>query len=91
MSSASPPANTKRAIELLAVFLPALAVFIFAESWVGNDPLARQAVIWVAYVLMLSVVYLVRITSYNVCYTKLLRSLDAITSLTESPIIRTLS
>jgi len=59
MSSASPPANTKRAIELLAVFLPALAVFIFAESWVGNDPLARQAVIWVAYVLMLSVVYLV--------------------------------
>ncbi len=49
--------HSKRAVEMLLVFLPALVVILFAESWVGSDPFTRQAVIWVAYVVMLSTVY----------------------------------
>ena len=49
--------NSKRAFELVLVFLPAMLVILFAESWVGDDPIGRQAIIWVAYVVMLSMVY----------------------------------
>jgi hypothetical protein len=49
--------NSKRAFELFLVFLPALLVIVFAESWVGDNPIARQAVIWAAYVVMLATVY----------------------------------
>ena len=49
--------NSKRALELFLVFLPAVVVIVFAESWVGDNPIARQAVIWVAYVVMLATVY----------------------------------
>ncbi len=49
--------DSKRAFELILVFLPAMLVILFAESWVGDNLLARQAVIWVAYVVMLSIVY----------------------------------
>jgi membrane protease YdiL (CAAX protease family) len=49
--------NSKRAFELFLVFLPAMFVILFAESWVGDNPIARQAIIWVAYVVMLSIVY----------------------------------
>ena len=34
-----------------------MLVILFAESWVGDNPFARQAVISVAYVVMLSIVY----------------------------------
>lgn len=34
-----------------------MLVILFAESWVGDDLLGRQAVIWFAYVVMLSIVY----------------------------------
>jgi membrane protease YdiL (CAAX protease family) len=50
--------NSKRVLELILVFLPAMLVILFAESWVGENPIARQAVIWVAYVVMLSIVYI---------------------------------
>lgn len=49
--------NSKRAFELAVVFLPAMLVILFAESWVGDNLIARQAVIWVAYVVMLLIVY----------------------------------
>lgn len=49
--------NSKRIIELFLVFLPALLVILFAQSWVGDNPIARQAVIWVAYLVMLTTVY----------------------------------
>ena len=49
--------NSKRAFELFLVFMPAMLVILFAESWVGDNPFARQAVISVAYVVMLSIVY----------------------------------
>jgi hypothetical protein len=50
--------NAKRACELLLVFLPAMCVISFAESWIGDNPIARQIVIWVAYVVMLATVYM---------------------------------
>ena len=49
--------NSKRAFELFLVFLPAMLVILYAESWVGDNPIARQVVIWIAYVVMLSIVY----------------------------------
>lgn len=49
--------NLKKASELLLVFSPAMLVILFSEYWVGENPLARQVVIWVAYVVMLSIVY----------------------------------
>lgn len=49
--------NSKRALEMLLVSLPAVLVLLFAESWAGDNPLARQAVIWVAYIVMLLTVY----------------------------------
>ncbi len=56
----------KRITELFLVFLPAILVIVFAESWVGSNPVARQAVIWIAYVVMLSTVYAsLRIQSSN--------------------------
>jgi len=33
--------NSKRALELFLVFLPAVLVIVFAESWVGDNPIAR--------------------------------------------------
>lgn len=47
----------RKAFELFLVFSPAMLVILFAESWVSDNPIARQAVIWVAYVVMLSIVY----------------------------------
>ncbi len=51
--------NSKRALELVLVFLPGVLVILFAESWVGNNPIARHAIIWIAGVVMLSIVYAV--------------------------------
>ena len=49
--------NSKRVIEMIVVFLPAMLAILFAESWVGDDAIAFQAVIWVVYVVMLAIVY----------------------------------
>ena len=49
--------NSKRAIEMILVILPAMSAILFAESWVGTDAIAYQAVIWVVYVVMLAIVY----------------------------------
>lgn len=49
--------NSRRAIELLLVFLPAILVFLFAKSWVGENPLGLQLAIWLAYIVMLSTLY----------------------------------
>lgn len=51
--------HSKRIFELALVFLPAAVVILFAGDWVGENPIALQGVIWVAYVLMLSIVYAV--------------------------------
>ncbi len=44
--------------ELAVVFLVALAVIMGAGPLVGENPLARQGVVWVANVLMLVMVWL---------------------------------
>ncbi len=44
--------------ELLVVFAVALAVIFIAVPFAGDNPLARQAVVWVANVLMLGMVWL---------------------------------
>lgn len=44
--------------ELLGVFAPALVTITIAVPLVGDNPLARQAVVWVANVLMLVLVWL---------------------------------
>ena len=49
--------KSRRALELFLVFLPAMLVIVFAESWVGSNPIARQAVVWVAYIVMLATAY----------------------------------
>jgi hypothetical protein len=46
------------AIDLLVVFAVAVAAITIALPLVGDHPLARQAVVWVANVLMLAVVWL---------------------------------
>jgi membrane protease YdiL (CAAX protease family) len=49
--------HARRFLEMLVVFMPAFLVILFAETWVGDNPLARQGVIWVAYVVMLVLAY----------------------------------
>ena len=49
--------NSKRAIEMILVILPAMSAILFAESWVGTDAIAYQAVIWVVDVVLLAIVY----------------------------------
>lgn len=44
--------------ELLGVFIPAFAVIMVARPLVGDDPLARQGVVFVANLLMLVMVWL---------------------------------
>lgn len=44
--------------ELMAVFFGAFAVITIATPFVGENPLMRQAVVWVANVLMLGIVWL---------------------------------
>ncbi len=51
--------NGRRAGELILVFLPVGLVILFSDAWVGDNPIARQAVIWVAYVVMLVTVYVI--------------------------------
>lgn len=46
-----------RWLEPLLVFFPALLALLLADAVAGNDPLKLQGVVWVAYVLMLSLVY----------------------------------
>lgn len=49
--------NSKRAIEMILVILPAMSAILFAESWVSTDAIAYQAVIWVVYVVMLAIYF----------------------------------
>ena len=49
--------NSKRALELALVFTPALLVIMFGQSLVGDNPFARQLIVWVAYIAMLLAVY----------------------------------
>ncbi len=49
--------NSKRALELFLVSLPAIVVLVFAEAVLGSDPLRRLAGIWLAYIVMLLTVY----------------------------------
>lgn len=49
--------NLRKTGEAVLVFLPAALVILFGEAWVGDNPISRQALIWVAYVVMLSTVY----------------------------------
>ena len=49
--------DSKRAMEMILVFLPAMLAILFVESWVGTNAIAYQAVIWVVYVVMLAIVY----------------------------------
>ena len=49
--------NSKRVIEIIVVCFPAMLAILFVESWVGDDAIAYQAVIWVVYVVMLAIVY----------------------------------
>jgi membrane protease YdiL (CAAX protease family) len=44
--------------ELLAVFIGACAVIAIVTPFVGENPLLRQAVVWIANVLMLAIVWL---------------------------------
>ena len=46
-----------RWFEPLVVFLPALAGVLFVGPLAGDDPLRGQLVVWVAYIVMLSLVY----------------------------------
>ena len=43
--------------EILAVFLPVLILFRVAGSWIGQDPVRSMAVIWIANILMLLIVW----------------------------------
>ncbi len=47
----------KSLLKLLAVFLPALVVIAGSKSWVGEDPVRGMTVIWVANVIMLTMVW----------------------------------
>lgn len=47
-----------RFVEIMLVFLVAFAVILIGWQFTGNNPLARQAVVWVANVLMLLTVWI---------------------------------
>ncbi|MCZ6642788.1 MAG: type II CAAX endopeptidase family protein [Gammaproteobacteria bacterium] len=49
--------DSKRSIELIVVFFPAVLAILFVVPLVGTDAIAFQAVIWVTYVVMLATLY----------------------------------
>lgn len=52
------PGAVRNLLEILLVFLVAFAIVAVGWRIVGNDPLARQAVVWVANVAMLLTIWL---------------------------------
>lgn len=52
------PSRPRALLELALVFVPAAAIMAVGWRIVGSDPLARQAVVWVAYVAMLGAIWI---------------------------------
>lgn len=58
-SGAAPQSTSRRAVEMVLVFVPLAAAAAFVLPRVGDDPVARQGVIWVACLVALALVYFV--------------------------------
>lgn len=43
--------------ELLMVFLPVVVLFSFMSTWIGEDPIRSQTIVWVAYAIMIGMIW----------------------------------
>ena len=55
--NAAPQSAARRAVETVLVFVPLAVAAAFVLPLVGDDPVAKQGAIWVAYILTLVLVY----------------------------------